>query len=269
MEELGGYKKNVADSFENMSSAYNSYFESGPLRVLTEIVRRSVLEAVKEHHYKILDAGGGDGKLGIMFAQLGHDVTVVDISQRMLDIGITRIKEEEVKGKIQFIQGDLENLDFLPDEEFDFIICEGSVISFLPNPDLGLKEMYRVMKTGGELFICAQNRNFFMWISHSFPIVKKVLKTGRVYPQINAGADYKCSSHSYTMSEFKHVVNEAGFKITRVGSRYMIANRIDDKQGRLNTDPDFFNEVLEMELSLCWNEDFVQQGRILTIIAQK
>lgn len=269
MSEVGGYKRKVEDSFGQMSSSYNSYFESGPLRVLREIVRRTILEEVKEYHYKILDAGGGNGRLGIMFAQMGHDVTVVDISKQMLDIGMKRVEEEGVSGKIKFIQGDLENLDFLPDEEFDFIICEGSVISFLPHPELGLKEFYRVMKTGGELYICAQNRYFFMWISHSFPIVKKVFKTGRVYPQINAGADYKCSSYSYTMSEFKKVVSDAGFKIKRVGSRYMIANQIDDKQGRLDSDPDFFNEVLEMELSLCWHEDFIQNGRILTIIAEK
>lgn len=267
-KESEDYKRKVQDTYDTMASNYNSYFEKGALKVLSEIIRRSLLEVIKEHHIKILDAGGGDGKLGLLFAKEGHDVTVVDISRQMLDLGKEKASKEALKGSISFLEGDLEKLTFLEDDEFDFIICEGSVISFLPNPNRALKEFHRILKPGGEMILSVQNRLFFMWLAQSIPVMKSVWKTGRVYPQINAGADYKCSSHSYTPDEFSECVKNAGLRIERLGSRYMVANRLDSEE-RLDTDPLFFEEVVDMELSLAWDTNFISFGRILTILATK
>lgn len=262
------YKRKVQSIYDSMASSYNSYFEKGALKVLNEIIRRNLFAVIKKHHIKILDAGGGDGKLGLLFAKEGHNVTVVDISHQMLDKGRKRALKEELKGNISFIEGDLENLAFFEDNFFDFIICEGSVLSFLPNPNLALKEFYRIIKPGGEMIISVQNRLFFMWLGQSIPIMKSVWKTGRVYPQINAGADYKCSSHSFTPNEFSECVENAGLQIKRLGSRYMVANRLNSEE-RLDKDPLFFEEVVNMELSMAWDENFISFGRILTILATK
>ncbi|MHB1392560.1 MAG: class I SAM-dependent methyltransferase [Clostridia bacterium] len=263
------YKKRVIETFDEMASTYQDNFETGALRVLAEVVTRTLRTLVKEKHHKILDAGGGNGKLGLMFAREGHDVTVVDISSKMIDLGRSQAEREDIKGKIEFIQGDLEDLFFLDSQTFDFIICEGSVISFLSYPHLALKEFYRLLKTDGQALLCVQNRIFFMWLAQSVPIMKSILNTGRVYPQINAGADYKCSSHSYTPNEIADLVRNTGFLIERMGSRYMVANRFAGSEERLDSDIDYFEEVVNIEMKLAWDPDFIGLGRIITIVAEK
>jgi 2-polyprenyl-3-methyl-5-hydroxy-6-metoxy-1,4-benzoquinol methylase len=42
----------------------------------------------RREHLKILDVGTGPGQLALMFAEMGHDVTAVDLSASMLEKAI-------------------------------------------------------------------------------------------------------------------------------------------------------------------------------------
>ena len=77
---------------------------------------------------------------------------------------------------IEFVIGDATSL-LLEDESFDFVSCRLSLQVF-PNPELILKEMYRILKPGGRIYIV--NEDYGMIIAshyaNSVTMLYKLLK---------------------------------------------------------------------------------------------
>ncbi|WP_319760131.1 class I SAM-dependent methyltransferase [Maridesulfovibrio sp.] len=96
-----------------------------------------------------LDIGTGPGQLAFYLADAGFNVTGLDISSQM--IASAQKKAKEMQLSIDFRTGDAEHLDFA-DNSFDVIVSR-NLIWTLPNPDLALKEWYRVLKPGGRIIV--------------------------------------------------------------------------------------------------------------------
>lgn len=97
---------------------------------------------------KILDVGVGTGFLALPLAKLGHQVTGLDQSPRMLEIA--RQKAEANGLAVELCLGDAEAPDF-PDETFDVVINRW-VIWLLPNPEQAMQEWLRITKPGGRIY---------------------------------------------------------------------------------------------------------------------
>jgi ubiquinone/menaquinone biosynthesis C-methylase UbiE len=72
----------------------------------------------------------------------------VDLSPKMIEKAELNFKD---RGNFHFIQANVESIP-LEDNFFDVIICTNSFHHYL-NPDKALEEMYRLLKTGGKLYI--------------------------------------------------------------------------------------------------------------------
>ena len=94
---------------------------------------------------KILDIAAGTGSSSRPLVDAGADVTALDFSHGMLEVGIKRHRD------IKFVQGDALNLPF-DENSFDV-----TTISFglrnTSNLDLALKDALRVTKPGGKVVI--------------------------------------------------------------------------------------------------------------------
>lgn len=99
----------------------------------------------RREHLEILDVGTGPGQLALMFAELGHHVTAVDLSARMLDKARKNAFKRSLD--INFIQGDAEDLQF-PDMQFD-VVSSKFLLWTLPDPQKALSEWKRVLKKDG------------------------------------------------------------------------------------------------------------------------
>jgi ubiquinone/menaquinone biosynthesis C-methylase UbiE len=99
----------------------------------------------RREHLEILDVGTGPGQLALMFAELGHHVTAVDLSGRMLDKARKNAFKRSLD--INFIQGDAEDLQF-PDMQFD-VVSSKFLLWTLPDPQKALSEWKRVLKKDG------------------------------------------------------------------------------------------------------------------------
>jgi ubiquinone/menaquinone biosynthesis C-methylase UbiE len=96
---------------------------------------------------RVLDAGCGTGVLALMFAELGHTVTGIDLAVRMLEVA--KRKAERMNSRIEFR---LENTAALsdPDGTYDLVVAR-HVIWTLPDPARGVAEWLRVLRPGGRL----------------------------------------------------------------------------------------------------------------------
>ena len=142
-------KKQVQRMFDNIAHKYdflNHFFSMG----IDVLWRKKCIRILRqENPSTIIDMATGTGDFAIEAIRMGIDahVTAVDLSQRMLDVGIEKIKSRNYKDKISMKQGDSENLPF-DDNYFDAYTVGFGVRNF-ENLNKGLSEMYRVLNPGG------------------------------------------------------------------------------------------------------------------------
>lgn len=99
---------------------------------------------------KILEIGCGDGEFTRRLASLDCNILATDITKKVVDRGRKTIKGKNVKFKVD----DGEKMSS-KNNYFD-IVCGVSILHHL-NPEKALKEAYRVLKFGGQLFFTEPN----------------------------------------------------------------------------------------------------------------
>lgn len=97
---------------------------------------------------RILDVGTGTGFLSLSLAELGHDVSGIDIADGMISIAKKMARERGLD--VDLNTGDAESLDF-GDESFDAIVSRW-VLWTLPDPEKAISEWMRVLKPGGQAY---------------------------------------------------------------------------------------------------------------------
>lgn len=102
-----------------------------------------------------LDVGSANGALAMELAKLGaKKIYGIDIA----DSFITAAKKDATRQKVKnvsFQQADANVLPF-PDNHFDFITCT-EVLEHVPGFQKAIKEIYRVLKPGGQFAITVPN----------------------------------------------------------------------------------------------------------------
>ena len=101
----------------------------------------------------ILDVATGTCDIVIEIASRNLSVQIfgIDFSQRMLDLGRTKVTQNNYGKSISFQIGSGECLPFA-NESFDGVICAFGIRNFA-NVQMGLREFYRVLKPGGRIVI--------------------------------------------------------------------------------------------------------------------
>jgi len=135
----------VADFYDDMTG-YNEEFEPA---------RKSLDVFLKKHPSKrILDSACGTGIYAIAAAKIGLTAVGTDLSEKMIDKAKINSTRENVS--VEWITGDIRNLDEAGIGKFDTILCMGnSIPHFLSSDDL--RDTFRVWKTllnpGGVLVV--------------------------------------------------------------------------------------------------------------------
>lgn len=151
-ESKASKKEQVATMFNNISWRYDLLN-----RVLSFGIdiwwRKRAISQLKSIKPKlILDIATGTGDLAIEALSLNPDKIIgVDISEGMLEHGRKKLAKRGLEHKIELQLGDSEKLHF-PDNQFDAIMVSFGVRNF-ENLEIGLAEIYRVLKPGGKLVI--------------------------------------------------------------------------------------------------------------------
>ena len=164
-----------------------------------------------------LDMAGGTGDIAFRLADAGADVTVSDINQDMLDVGIERAMDRGLDGLVWSRQN-AEQLSF-PDRFFDgYTIAFG--IRNVTRIDLALAEAHRVLRYGGR-FYCLE------FSTTEWPGFKEAydLYSHKLVPRLGEAIAGDGESYRYLiesirrfppMREFEGMIRAAGFAQTRV-----------------------------------------------------
>ena len=98
---------------------------------------------------EILDFGGGTGLLALPLAKQAKSVTLVDISEKMLEQARLKAEQQAIKN-IQFLEQDL--LQNPLKQEFDLIVVS-RVLHHMSDLDTALSLFHQYLKEDGQLLI--------------------------------------------------------------------------------------------------------------------
>ncbi|MDG8358749.1 methyltransferase small domain superfamily [Streptococcus pneumoniae] len=97
----------------------------------------------------ILDFGGGTGLLALPLAKQAKSVTLVDISEKMLEQARLKAEQQAIKN-IQFLEQDLPKNPL--EKEFD-CLAVSRVLHHMPDLDAALSLFHKHLKEDGKLII--------------------------------------------------------------------------------------------------------------------
>ncbi|KRA81278.1 class I SAM-dependent methyltransferase [Altererythrobacter sp. Root672] len=207
---VGAVFSNVAAKYDVMNDAMSG----GMHRLWKDQFVRRVKPQPGE---AILDMAGGTGDIAFRMAARGADVTVADINQEMLDVGLERAVERGIDTLVWSRQN-AEQLAY-PDRCFDaYTIAFG--IRNVTHIDQALAEAFRVLKFGGRFF-CME------FSTTEWPGFKDVYDfySHKIVPQVGKAIAGDEDSYRYLiesirrfppMSEFERMIRAAGFEKTKV-----------------------------------------------------
>lgn len=145
-------KDQVEDMFDNIAPKYDLLNRMLSMKI-DVTWRNKLVKWMKNDNPKlVLDVATGTGDLAITIQKgTGANVVGLDLSQQMLNVGIEKVKQQNLQDKITMVKGDAENLPF-EDNKFDAVSVAFGVRNF-ENLEKGLDELKRVVKVGGSVYI--------------------------------------------------------------------------------------------------------------------
>jgi ubiquinone/menaquinone biosynthesis C-methylase UbiE len=154
----------------------------------------------------VLEVAPGPGYFAIELAKLGaYRITGLDISRTLVEIA--RSKAAEAGVNVDFRRGDAAHMPFAS-ESFDFLLCRAAFKNFT-EPLPALKEMYRVLKPGGQALIIDLRRDASM---QSISEAVQGMHLGTVNAMITRLTfRFMLLKRAYTREEFQQLLAQTKF----------------------------------------------------------
>jgi len=227
---------------------------------------------------KILDVGGGTGLWALKLAKSGFEVTLADISQKMLDRAWQKAESANLASRIKFVKADICDLNMFGPDTFDMVLAQGDPLSLcgdarpvrsanrhetnqsnLPNhPKVvasngarkAIKEIHRVTKTKG-YFICSTDNKFGamrVFVSQSkWDELEDFVRTGNSKWFTNDASEQH-PIHYFTPEELRKLLTESGFEVLALIGKLVLP--ISSSNYEMLKDRNTFDRLLAIELKL-------------------
>jgi len=123
------------DRFRSGVEKYAAFLETVEGRLRFDLTLANLLEFLAQPaDLQILDLGCGTGGMAIRLAQMGHQVTLLDSSEPMLEFAEDASQQAGVREKLQIKHGDASEVSrLLPGQLFDVILCH-NVLEYVEDP---------------------------------------------------------------------------------------------------------------------------------------
>lgn len=178
--------------FDSIAPAYDFMNRAMSFGIHRRWLRKAVKAVAVDKPKKILDVATGTADVAIALARAIPDaqITGIDLSQGMIDIGKRKIVENKLEERIKLEVGDCLSLPF-EDKCFDAVTVAYGVRNFERLFD-GYKEMLRVLRPGGSLTVIELS-------TPTSPLVRPLYKlyTRHIIPLVGRMVSHDVRAYSY------------------------------------------------------------------------
>jgi len=198
-------RKNIGSLFDRIALHYDGLNHILSLNI-DKLWRREGVRSLSSSYSDCLDVATGTADLAISLVRSGRVKRVVgaDLSSEMMRIGAQKVAKRGLDKQISFQLADCAELPF-EDGSFDLVTCSYGVRNFARLDD-SLREMYRVLRPGGELMILE-----FAYPSN--PLVRTLYDFyfTRLLPLIGKIVSRDASAYEYLPTSVKQFIYGAEF----------------------------------------------------------
>lgn len=207
-------KRHIGALFDRIAGSYDHMNHLLSVNI-DKCWRRQAVRAMQPAQ-QVLDVAVGTGDLAIELLRRNkaETVTGVDLSNVMMHYAAEKAELYQLGHRLTLEQGNAQNLQYA-DNRFDAVTCAYGVRNFA-DLDAGLREMYRVLRPGGQLVILEfsyPTNTVIRWVydlyfSHIMPLVGKCLSKDKT------AYNYLCHSvkHFIWGEQMVSHLQQAGFK---------------------------------------------------------
>lgn len=152
----------------NVIAYYDRFDEWGRLdrEPIEFIINLHHIQSMLPPQGHILDNGAGPGKYAVELAKLGYRMTLTDLTPSSVDAAKRKAAEFGVLDQFEgFYAADARDLSMLPDEHVDAALMLGPLYHLQTEEGRvsAVKELHRVTKPGGLVFVAVMSKTrFFM-----------------------------------------------------------------------------------------------------------
>ena len=149
----GEKAQQVEQMFDNIAPSYDKLNHRLSWNIDKGWRRKAIQRLAPYKPQTLLDIATGTGDFAILAAEMLRPQKLVgaDISEGMMEIGRQKVREKGLDNIISFEKEDCTALSY-PEATFDAVTAAFGIRNFA-DLDTGLREMCRVLKTGGHLSI--------------------------------------------------------------------------------------------------------------------
>lgn len=199
-----------------------SYYTQAPARKVEQIILAKLKQRAN-----VLDLGCGSGRFSIGAAQMGFNVTGVDITPEAINAAKQKAEKLGIKN-INFLVGDMTNLSF-QGKNFDYVFCPRfsiNAVAAFSQRKKAVEEMLRVVKDDGTVFIESFNKlylgrgiifflkNIMRDIGRYFAILYAWLKNKKYYGLLPGDIVYESNKVKTASKGYAHLPTV--FELTRL-----------------------------------------------------
>ncbi|MFA7141690.1 MAG: class I SAM-dependent methyltransferase [Candidatus Paceibacterota bacterium] len=277
----------VKGYFSQKAEKYDMVDEQLYWKLSDELLKKIVEEKIIKNNLSkkkinILDAGAGTGRWSLIIYDLlekekiKSQIDMVDITEEMLNEAEKKIKAKRISDSFNLYTGNIENLPFIKDEYYDIVISFYNVLSFVENPLVAIKEIYKKIKKGGVYVSVVANKYhsyFFKILTNDIKELSKIKNSSLV--RFNDNMPY---IHCFTPNKIKNYYKKANFSNVEVfgfpnfvypniEETFLEGQSIENKN--ILSDQDNFKKIFDLEFSKCFNEDLATRGNTLLCFGKK
>ena len=206
-------KQQIGQLFDRIAGTYDGLNHGLSLNI-DRLWRRKTVQQMEEAEH-VLDVAIGTADLTIEMLKRGkaQRVTGIDLSDRMMEHGKLKVENLKLK-EVNFIHANAQEMPF-ENDMFDAVTCAFGCRNF-QDLDAGLKEMYRVLKPGGQVTILefsyptsrVVRALYDVYFTHVLPFIGRIVSRDKTaYTYLNKSVKGFCWGEAFALH-----LHDAGFK---------------------------------------------------------
>lgn len=237
---------------------YNHYDEDGRLkkknRLPEYLTTMRYIEKYLTPNSKIIEIGAGTGRYSIALADMGYDVTSVELVEHNIDIMKKKVKPEH---NIRIYEGNACDLSFIDSDTYDIVLLLGPMYHLFNDEykHKAISESIRVAKKGGIIYSAYCNNDTCMYKMFYKKRILSYLDSGLINEDYHAKSRPNMIFELYRKPDIDELMKN--YDVTRlhfVGVdmlSYLYSNKLNSLNKRE------FNEYMKFLSTICEREDLV------------
>jgi S-adenosylmethionine-dependent methyltransferase len=255
-----------AQRFE-AADKYAAYLRTLEGRLRADLAWKNLLDFLPANApgLRALDVGGGTGTLAIHMAELGFEVTLLDISERMLALARKESDGRRAAGSISIHRGDAARLPKLFEQDFFHTVTCHNLLEYMENPAAVLRDVASVLRDDGNSIVSLLVRNRWGEVLKA-AMKERNLKRAAAVVVADSVLDtlYGEPVRIFDPDDFQKMLKEAGLEPVAVrGVR--VASDYTDSEALAKND---YGRLLEIELALGAQPRLAGVARYIQVIAR-